>query len=140
MVLSMTNVKIGERAGAILSAKNNVVEFLGYGVYVGDEIPTEACSDIADDLIALKLTNPKIQLDNGEIVYGCECWWGPEDDLKEKIKEWSDNNYTIREIKMSDIRKDLLAETLKNISDEPETEPPAEMPPGFIEALSEDKN
>jgi hypothetical protein len=31
--------------------------------------------------------NPKIVLDNGETVWGCECWWGPEDKIKNMIGE-----------------------------------------------------
>lgn len=29
----------GQRVGAILSANNGVVKLLGFGVYVGDEVP-----------------------------------------------------------------------------------------------------
>lgn len=24
------------------------------------------------------MNNPKIKLDTGEIVWGCQCWWGAE--------------------------------------------------------------
>ena len=24
------------------------------------------------------IEDPKIILDDGEVVWGCECWWGPE--------------------------------------------------------------
>lgn len=27
---------------------------------------------------AVRPSNPKIILDDGEVVWGCECWWGPE--------------------------------------------------------------
>ncbi len=34
--------------------------------------------------------NPKILLDSGDVVWGCECWWGPEAEVKaerEKLDE-----------------------------------------------------
>ncbi|MBI4472199.1 MAG: hypothetical protein HY646_05990 [Acidobacteria bacterium] len=31
----------------------------------------------------LNMTNPTIKLDDGRLVYGCECWWGaPEKALQ----------------------------------------------------------
>ena len=31
-------------------------------------------------------TNPRIRLDNGKIVWGMMCWWGPEDKIKKSIE------------------------------------------------------
>ena len=73
---------------AVLSA--DAERFLGYGVYVGDEdcpplrewLAREArklgCEITARRLETgeLKKLNPKIRLDNGTVVWGCECWWG----------------------------------------------------------------
>ena len=70
--------KVGSRVGAILSAKEGVVRFFGYGEYVGDEIPPEDTSYIT-------WPNPKIVLDNGEVVWGFQCWWGSEERIKEII-------------------------------------------------------
>lgn len=30
-------------------------------------------------------TNPKIVLDSGKVVWGCECWWGPEEKMRAEI-------------------------------------------------------
>lgn len=66
--------KIGDRVGAIMSADSEKVELFGYGVYSGDvEIP------------GLPFKNPEIKLDNGRVVRGYECWWGPEDKVKAMI-------------------------------------------------------
>lgn len=74
------------RVGAFLSATKGVVKMFGYGIYVGDEIPSEeAAGMMAEVCRELKRPNPKIVLDNGDVVYGCECWWGPEEKVKEKI-------------------------------------------------------
>lgn len=96
---------IGERVGAILSANDTEVKLLGYGVYEGDfEAPTgpfgaswERFDEIALETWGieeferrkadgcLRPKNPRIRLDNGERVWGQECWWGPEGKIKESI-------------------------------------------------------
>lgn len=91
--------KQGERVYAVLSATADEVSLLGFGVYVGDEVPPaptgvvralfgaatweEFDKVVAEDMgcepnPATRPTNPKIVLDDGEVVWGCECWWGPE--------------------------------------------------------------
>jgi hypothetical protein len=34
------------------------------------------------------LTNPCIRLDSGDIVWGMECWWGPEEKVREQLERW----------------------------------------------------
>ncbi|MDO9139901.1 MAG: hypothetical protein U1E09_00370 [Methylococcales bacterium] len=66
--------KIGDRVGAILKANETTVHLLGYGIYDGDiENPV------------LGFPNPRITLDNGSHVWGCECWWGSEDKIRKMI-------------------------------------------------------
>lgn len=78
--------KIGDRVGAILRADKDTVHFFGYGVYVGDEIPHErAVGFLAVAGREAGITNPKILLDDGKDVFGCECWWGSEQEVKEAI-------------------------------------------------------
>ena len=67
-------MKKGDRVGAIQSATDQEVIFFGYGVYDGDIDHPE-----------LGFPNPRITLDNGRIVWGCECWWGAESKIKEMI-------------------------------------------------------
>ena len=64
-------MKIGDRIGAILSASNETVNLLGYGVYAGEEEPPN-----------FFMKNPKLQLDNGKVVWGYQCWWGSEEKVK----------------------------------------------------------
>lgn len=66
--------KIGTRVGAMVSEKDGVVRFLGYGVYEGDF-----------NYPGYNLLNPRIKLDNGDVVWGLECWWGSENRIKEKL-------------------------------------------------------
>ncbi len=74
-------MRIGERVGAIQSANGIEVHFYGYGIYVGEEVPPDGFAG------ELGVKNPKILLDNGQIVYGQECWWGSEEKVKKMIGE-----------------------------------------------------
>jgi hypothetical protein len=69
--------KPGARVGAIRSATTSVVDFYGYGVYDGD-FDHEVMEGVT-------VPNPRITLDGGGVVWGCECWWGGEDAVKKRI-------------------------------------------------------
>lgn len=83
----MARYEIGDRVGAVLSAANGKAKFFGYGTYQGEHVPPE---DVRGPFGVrpheIKLTNPKIVLDNGETVWGCECWWGDEKTVKEQLE------------------------------------------------------
>lgn len=76
---------IGDRVGAILSADHDEINVFGFGVYIDDEVPPIAVNSYLHNC---GRTNPKIELDSGHIVWGCECWWGAEDEIQEKIKHY----------------------------------------------------
>ncbi len=101
----MVTESIGTRVGAILSVEDNVVRFLGYGVYEGNfEYPGTAMKsfeethpsflqtwtpeqlDEARQLFNAFRYNPRIKLDNGDVVWGRECWWAPEEEVKERLE------------------------------------------------------
>lgn len=69
----------GSRVIALQCVEGNIVKSFGEGVYAGDFIHP-----------GLGFENPRIDLDNGDTVWGCECWWGPIDRLKAKYadKQW----------------------------------------------------
>ena len=70
----------GDRVGAIQSADQEKVNFYGYGTYQGDSVPPENVGGFN-----CGVPNPEILLDNGKTVFGCECWWGPEENIKKTI-------------------------------------------------------
>ncbi len=35
--------------------------------------------------IPIEFNNPKIVLDNGKVVWGSECWWAPEEQVKRMV-------------------------------------------------------
>ena len=73
------SAKIGDRVGAILKADKDSVHLLGYGVYDGPQkVPEE---------LALRpgQINPRLTLDNGNVVWGFQCWWGGEAEVLKQI-------------------------------------------------------
>jgi hypothetical protein len=66
----MTKYDEGTRVGVILSATETTVNLLGYGVYKGIEKSPAGYE------------TPKIELDNGRIVWGYQCWWGPQEKIE----------------------------------------------------------
>lgn len=77
--------KVGDRVGAISHADKETVYLFGYGTYEGNHVPPQGVQFLGVDLASLGHTNPKITLDSGKVVWGCECWWGPEARVKAEI-------------------------------------------------------
>ena len=73
--------KVGDRVTAIRNAEKGIVYSFGDGIYAGDFIPP--------DDIGFGIPNPRIDLDSGGSVWGCECWWGSESGAHERFsKGW----------------------------------------------------
>ena len=68
-------MKIGTRVTAISHTKDNKVYIFGYGKYLGEK-PCELLGGIK---------NPCIELDNGKLIYGCQCWWGETNRVQDEI-------------------------------------------------------
>ena len=122
----------GRRVGAILSADEGTmkVNVLGFGVYAGECVPpphwplpmvgkyaeeaadafygpgsTEPDTAKWDEYVhdVYGLTNPKIELDSGAVVWGRMCWWGGEDAVKRRIESMREQGYTVHEMTAEDI-------------------------------------
>jgi hypothetical protein len=91
-------MKPGDRIGAYMSRDTTTVNFLGFGVYEGDEIPPEDAGGFAKLVREIGMTNPKLKLDNGVVVWGCECWWGPEEKVKADMEEAKQNGLIVRHV------------------------------------------
>lgn len=98
------DIKKGDRVGAILgvSASDKVVELLGFGVYMGREVPPSSGGWMAEALAEEGMRNPKIELDSGETVWGCQCWWAPEEKVKKRLESWKEAGWEIREKSMAE--------------------------------------
>ena len=93
--------QIGDRVGAIASANKDEICLYGYGQYMGDVVPPAEITCMGISLAELGHANPKILLDSGQVVWGCECWWGPESKIKESISG--------RRVVMKNIEQDRAA-------------------------------
>lgn len=88
----MARTPVGSRVGAFESMTENEVRLFGYGVYDGDFEPPAGPRNpyTQNDMDALRelgapFTTPRITLDSGAVVWGLECWWGPEEQVRAKI-------------------------------------------------------
>lgn len=85
--------KPGDRVVAMSHSEGNKIFLYGKGVYEGDfayedvtstepvVAGTERFRDHFQRLMAGEIQawlNPRIRLDSGQIVWGCECWWQSE--------------------------------------------------------------
>lgn len=83
--MSEREIKPGERVAAIATSAPGKVYIYGFGVYQGDEAPPISDQDSSEPVEK----NPKILLDNGETVWGYECWWLREDTFrKDTPADW----------------------------------------------------
>jgi hypothetical protein len=62
-----------------MDSNNETIRLFGFGVYDGDFIPAE---DVRFLGMGVPFENPRITLDSGDVVWGCECWWGKESDFE----------------------------------------------------------
>lgn len=88
-------VNVGDRVGAIISAKDGVVNLLGYGVLVEEKVPPADALGFGSILHEIGKSNPCLRLDDGSEVFGCECWWGSESAIKAKFANFTVNNVSI---------------------------------------------
>lgn len=77
---------IGLRIGAILKGDKTSVHLIGFGVYQGDEVPPKDTGGMGSMLHEVGCSNPKLIMDDGQVTWGCECWWGPEEQVRKRIE------------------------------------------------------
>ncbi len=91
--MGLHGYKVGERVIAIRNADHGkrIVYVYGYGVYEGDfPFDAEAAGNTVDVARAAgRISNPRIRLDSGAVVWGAECWWGPEAGALDKFRGYA---------------------------------------------------
>lgn len=74
----MRRLTTNTRITAVLSINGTAIHYLGEGIYRGNEVPS-ADAAVTGTLTAIlreqSLAAPRFELDNGDVVYGSECWW-----------------------------------------------------------------
>jgi len=89
--------KIGSRVIAVYESKDNVLSYFGREVYAGDfDLPPNVGG------FNFGQKNPRIDLDNGQTVWGCECWWGSE---KAVEKQFPSDQWNWKLVDIEEIRK-----------------------------------
>ena len=68
---------VGSRIFAISYADAAEVRLYGFGVRLPDALPLDAVGELAAH--SRDKLNPCLKLDNGDILYGCECHWDIEE-------------------------------------------------------------
>lgn len=104
----------GQRVGVICGTKGDVVEIFGFGVYegafpIGDDAVgavADMAREVSEEEGTEPLLNPRLRLDSGQVVWGCECWWGAEAKVREQIA-----GMTIVEVDIDKVRKSVKQET-----------------------------
>lgn len=99
-----------QRVGAILTINHDekAIYFLGWGTLVGCEVPVSAVGATAERVKAEGNVNPKIELDNGKVVWGCECWWDNEAGMREQFARLEAEGYTIKDVDIEEHRRAFL--------------------------------
>lgn len=88
----------GERVGAVLSSTPKEIYFLGYGVFQGNHPLPEIFGGLEG------FENPKMTLDNGDTVWGAECWWSAESEMKTYIEVMRERGVKIIDTRIGDHR------------------------------------
>ena len=98
-------VKKNDRIIALLEVSGNIVSCLGEGIYAGRfPLPSYAGG------FNFGQENPKLILDNGQIVWGCECWWGLKDLV---IKKYPKDKFKWKNVNIDHYR-DATKKTIEN--------------------------
>lgn len=85
----------------------------GEGIYVGDRIPGPEAAGMGLLMHQRKTLNPTIQLDSGEVIYGCECWWGPLEAANAKYANLARVNVSITDARAQAAAATAFAEAVK---------------------------
>jgi hypothetical protein len=69
--------------------------------------PPHTAADVGDEVAPSRgYPNPHIKLDDGKEVWGCECWWGPEDKIKAMVADYEAKGAKIVPIDIDAARKE----------------------------------
>jgi hypothetical protein len=94
---------IKARIGAIISSDTDLV-VLGTGNRLADRIPGPEASGFAALARSKSTTQPVLMLDNGDVVYDGECWWGSEAALTTMIEDAKRSGRRVRFISIDQVR------------------------------------
>lgn len=94
----------GKRVIAISHTDGDIIYSYGEGTLLGDLHPKDFSEEnqpvgsLAEMLMEEEIENPCIKLDNGNIIWGCECWWGSVGKIKKELEQY-------KEVRQIDIKE-----------------------------------
>lgn len=87
-----TMIPTGARVGAILDLDKDQVRLIGYGVCAGLQEPPFgpfgiSAEDFKDAIkgAGTPYQEVRIDLDGGGVIWGSQCWWSTEAEIKDMI-------------------------------------------------------
>ncbi len=100
---------IGSYVGAVRELNSHTTYLYGFGTYEGNfqvgeddgPQPKGKAAEIVQEKGALI---PRIRLDNGQVIWGCECIWGPDQEIKARMKNTTVVRCNISEDRMAATR------------------------------------
>lgn len=94
----LTLLKYGDRVGVVHSILDDTVNLLGYGVYLGQQVPEAGIDRNADSIIKGNGKAPAVKLDSGTIVYGWEC-------AQIESEYWIEERFRNYKVEIVDVQK-----------------------------------
>ncbi len=98
--------EVGSRVSALVSTDPDRTRayVLGAGVYVGEEVPPPGIGEYGGMKPHEDQTKfPKIQLDSGAVVYGCECHWGLPEDIQLRLVGLEQVEVTVEQLRSREL-------------------------------------
>ena len=97
---------VGTRVKLVSHIDDDTIYCFGYGIYEGFKRPCDFPKDqrpaglLGQILVENEHDNPCIKMDDGNYIWGCECWWGEAEDLEAifatQYKEYKLRNISIQ--------------------------------------------
>jgi len=99
--------KPGDRVGVVAGIGKDGDDgwVLGFGVYECDEVPGEAAIGVAASSRMLDMRAPRIVLDNGDVVWGPEAYWGPEETIRNLLEGWAQQGLLHVQVSVEEYRQ-----------------------------------
>ena len=63
-----------------------------------------------DEIDQHRITNPKIELDDGTTAWGCECWWMSEEAYQKVLDDGRKCDATLVKVDMAALREGIHGE------------------------------
>lgn len=105
-------MEIGDRVFALLGANpdEGLILILGGGTYGGCEVPPpNVRGAFGVPVHYLDEEIPKITLDSGDVVWGCEVYWGPEVEISSEVARRQSDGWMVKKVAVTELGSRVAA-------------------------------